>query len=332
MLTILDSIPNGLLNVSSNNLYQILDGPTLIHLSGKRKEPLFVSVLLHGNENSGFIAMQKLLSHYVNKTLPRSLSLFIGNIEAAKHSKRHLDGYCDYNRIWMKGEYQVNHMAQRVLDEMKSLNVFASIDIHNNTGINPHYACVTEINNHNLQLANLFSRIVIYFTKPEGTLTKAFTPICPSVTVECGQPGHLFGVDHVYNFLDGCLHLSHLPDTPVHKHDMELYHTVAIIKIPHHATFGFNSDQANITLREDLDHLNFRLLSPGTPLANIDTKQPILFEAWDENGNEVGGYYFRLEHDKITIKKEVMPSMFTLNKEIIRQDCLCYFMERYFVD
>lgn len=96
----LDFVPDGLLSVSAESLHSILNKPTLIHLTGKHPEPLFVSVLLHGNETTGFFAIQELLKQYQDQTLPRSLSIFFGNIKAASLGLRRLDGQPDFNRIW----------------------------------------------------------------------------------------------------------------------------------------------------------------------------------------------------------------------------------------
>jgi len=38
--------------------------------------------------------------------------------------------------------------------------------------------------------------------------------------------------------------------------------------------------------------------------------------------------YFASQEGRLTLKKSVMPSMLTLDEEIVRQDCLCYLMER----
>jgi len=331
-ITELDYVPDQLLDLPARRLHEIFSEPTLIHLSGRRKEPLFVSVLLHGNEDSGFIAIKQLLKSYSQKKLPRSLSIFIGNIKAAKYQKRYLDDQPDYNRIWKAGETPEQKMTQQIVEIMRKRKVFASIDIHNNTGINPHYACITELDQQFFHLATLFSRTVVYFTKPEGTQTSAFAKICPATAVECGLPEQPFGVRHALNFLEGCLHLDHFPDTPIHKYDMELFHTVAIIKIPANISFGFNSDDVLIRFRKDLDHLNFSVLPPGTELAHITSDEPIELEAWDETGHDVRNKYFIHKGNSICTAQEVMPSMLTLNSEIISQDCLCYFMERYHMD
>jgi len=44
-------------------------------LPGRRPTPLFVSVLLHGNEDSGVVALQSVLRAYAGRRLPRALSI-----------------------------------------------------------------------------------------------------------------------------------------------------------------------------------------------------------------------------------------------------------------
>ncbi len=73
-LTILDHIPDGLLEKAATQLHSILTGPTLIHIKGDKPEALFISVLLHGNETTGWDAMRQLLQQYKNRGLPRSIS------------------------------------------------------------------------------------------------------------------------------------------------------------------------------------------------------------------------------------------------------------------
>ncbi|NNJ91958.1 MAG: peptidase M14, partial [Gammaproteobacteria bacterium] len=100
----LDYLPEGLLGCQTTDLHAFLQKPTLIHLQGRNPNPVFISVLMHGNETVGWDAICRLLPKYTvaggNQELPRSLSLFIGNIEAAKESVRALPDKPDYNRIW----------------------------------------------------------------------------------------------------------------------------------------------------------------------------------------------------------------------------------------
>jgi len=329
MLKEVNTLPDGLLELPVERLHEILDSPTLIHLPGRHPRPLFVSVLLHGNEDTGWEAVRALLGRYQRegRELPRAMSLFIGNVEAAQHGVRRLDRQPDYNRIW-KGDGTPEHeMAQQILAIMRERQVFASIDIHNNTGLNPHYACVNVLQQPFLQLATLFSRTIVYFIQPDAVQSMAFSKLCPAVTVECGKAGQSRSTEHAIKFIEGALHLDHFPEHAVPSTDYELYHTVAIVKVPPTIAFSFSNEQAELLFPPDLDHMNFRELPVRTQLARVSGARARL-EAWNEQGEDVAERYFERENGALYTRLPVMPSMLTLNEEVIRQDCLCYLMER----
>jgi len=327
MLTILDTVPEGLLELEANQLSRKLPGPTLIHLAGKRPAPLFISVLLHGNEVSGWLALRRLLREYAIRELPRALSIFIGNVEAAAQGVRHLDNQPDYNRVWSGGESAEHLMMQQVIDEMRLRQVFASIDIHNNTGTNPHYACINELGHPFLNLAQRFSRTVVYFVRPETVQSMAFARLCPAVTLECGRPGQPFGVEHSYEFLKSCLHLEHLPQQPLSARDVDLFHTVAIVRVPPNITIGIGDEAAALRLLPDVDHFNFSELASGTLLGNVGSGD-VTLDVRNDQGEDVGERYFSYQGGEVRTRVPLLPSMLTLDKEVIAQDCLCYLMER----
>ena len=332
MLYITETLPQGLLERAANQLHEVLPGPTLIHLTGRRPQPLFASVLLHGNEDTGWLAARKLLREYASQPLPRSLSLFIGNVEAARHSQRFLDGQPDYNRIWSNATVRQGtperHMARQIVEAMRRRDVFACLDIHNNTGVNPHYACVRSMDQGFLHLATLFSRTVVHFTKPDGVLVQPFSDLCPAVTVECGQPGQMYGVEHGFEYMRACLHLAEIPTHPVAEHDINLFHTVAIVKVPRDVSFSFDSDDADIQFSRNLDHFNFRELPAGTSLGRVRPGSHARLEVRDSEDKEVSERFLRIVNDEIRTTLPVMPSMLTLSERAIRQDCLGYFMEK----
>ncbi|WP_017326494.1 M14 family metallopeptidase [Synechococcus sp. PCC 7336] len=330
MLTVTDRLPEGLLEIEPTRLYEILDGPTLIHLPGRQAPPLFVSVLLHGNETTGFFAIQRLLKHYGDRQLPRALSILIGNVRAARERARRLDSQPDYNRIWQGGDLPEHQMARQAIDEMARRSVFASIDIHNNTGRNPHYACITRLESPFLQLATLFGRTTVYFTQPKTVQANAFARLCPSMVVECGQPGHSYGTQHAFELVDACLHLSHFSQRPVHPSAIDLFHTVAIVKVPDNVQISFDSSSsADICFQSNLDLLNFAELPAATRLATYKPGREYSLHVTDEGQGEVSDRYFTYQNGEIRTKLAVTPSMLTLDPRIIRQDCLCYLMERY---
>jgi len=85
----------------------------------------------------------------------------------------------------LANESEIHHDIAELLHEMARLSLFASIDIHNNTGINPHYGCVKKLDPQFLNLSRLFSRTMIYVVQPGGVQSKAFSHLCPAVTLEC---------------------------------------------------------------------------------------------------------------------------------------------------
>ena len=97
---VLDHIPPGLLDCPASKLVDLLPGPTLLDLPGRDPTPLFVSVLLHGNEDSGLLAAQEALRRWQGREAPRALLLFIGNIRAAAQNLRTLPDQRDFNRVW----------------------------------------------------------------------------------------------------------------------------------------------------------------------------------------------------------------------------------------
>ncbi len=335
MLTVIDHVPDGFVDASAAGLHQILSGPTLIHLQGRKPEPLFVSVLLHGNETSGLTAIQKVLVRYSMKELPRALSIFVGNVQAAALGQRCLDGQPDYNRVWPGGDAATglastreHAMMTQIVYEMRARHVFASIDIHNNTGLNPHYACVNVLQPEFLRLAMLFSHTVVYFLRPLGVQSAAFARICPATTIECGKPGDAIAEAHADRFVDAALHLDHFPTHAISPSDISLFHTVAVVKVPDATSFGFGDVATDLQLDPAIDHMNFRELAPRTRFGSVASRTDMPLVARDEDGKDVTRQYFEVCDGELRITRRTMPSMLTLDERVIRQDCLCYLMER----
>ena len=103
---------------------------------------------------------------------------------------------------------------------------------------------------------------------------------------------------------------------------------MAIVKIPETVSFGFEDDIVDLRLISNLDHLNFRELQAGTRLGRVEPGAAVMLDVCDDNGQSVYERYFAIEDDMLVTVRPLMPSMFTLDKRIIRQDCLGYLMER----
>lgn len=326
----IDSFPQELLEISIEKLYTLFPGPTLLHLQGKRPEPVFVSVLLHGNEGTGLHVIQRLLKKYQHSVLPRSISILFGNTQAARYGKRVLDSQSDYNRVWpgtVEPNKQETMVMQKVVNEMERRNVFASIDIHNNTGLNPHYSCINKLENCFLQLATLFGHTVVYFLTPKGVQSMAFSKFCPAVTLECGEPGSPSGTGHALDYVDAVLHMKYISNDPILPQDIKLFHTVARVQVPKDVTFSFTDQNANILFKSELYKMNFSVIPADTCFGIVNSNNARLF-AFNDNEEELGEKLFYINNQQIKLTKPMMPAMLTLDEAVIRQDCFCYLMEQ----
>ena len=329
-VTILDALPDGFLECDARNLHLTLGRPTLIELAGEREPPLFVSILLHGNEDSGLGALQRVLRDYQSRPLPRSMMLLIGNVEAARHGLRRLEGQPDYNRVWPGapdhgGSPEARMMAEvhaRVVDR----HALAAIDVHNNSGRNPHYAVVCDLDPRTLSVAGLFSRRAVRFRGVPGTQTASFTGRIPAITVECGQPGEPENAEAAARLIDTVLNLEQLPECPRDGAALELYHTLGVVRVREDVSFGFGQFEAELRFDPALDEHNFRDLKPGTVLGETVHTMPLRMT--DEAGHDVADRYFKTGDGKLRLRKQVVPAMFTVDPRIVKQDCLCYLMER----
>ena len=330
MLNEMNYIPDALLNAKAEELSDILKAPTLFHLNGTNPQPLFICTLLHGNETTGFYAVQRLLKKYIDKPLPRALSIFIGNIAAAKENQRRLETQDDYNRIWPGSHHNDSaekDMMQTVSHIMEKKKPFASIDIHNNTGKNPHYGCINILNPHGLVLASKFSDIAVYFTDPKGVQSSAFSDFCPSVVLECGQASDKSGEEHALAYLETILQMDDLASQQ--SKNLKLYHTIARITIPKTVSIGNNNDNhdADIYLSKTLEDKNFHLIQPGTEFATINPSKEKFIVVNSESHEDITDEYMDKNNDKLVFKKAITLAMYTTSEKAIRQDCVCYLME-----
>ena len=332
-LHLYERIPEHLPDIPAKELSSILPGPSLIYIEGEVYPPLFISVLLHGNETTGFLALQHLMNelNLTSRPAPRSIILFIGNIAAAKKEVRRLENEPDYNRIWSGNNLPEHRLAKAVLAQLSKQKLFAAVDIHNNTGKNPHYACINRTDPSFINLASRFSSTIVYFTEPHEVISMALSHLCPSVTLECGLSGETEGICHVHNYLIQCLTLQAdvLFSPPLNKHN-DIFHTIGKITVPDDSHLGFGSckDKVDICFRDDLEELNFTTVPVGTRLG-VTGEKGCCLRIVNNRNEEITNEYISNDDNHIVTRKPLIPSMFTKNETIIHQDCFGYIMEPY---
>ncbi|MCG8325920.1 MAG: peptidase M14, partial [Thiotrichales bacterium] len=168
-----------------------------------------------------------------------------------------------------------------------------------------------------------------YFIRPKGVQSMAFAEFCPAVTIECGASGEPGGIRTAGDYLKTCLNLESIPDHTINSRDLDLYHTVAIVKIPREIDFGFDASGHDLVLDPDIEVLNFQTLPEGKVLGRVNNGDGRALEIRDEQGNEVFDQYFNIDDDQLRLRRDIVPAMITIDHEAIRKDCFFYIMERY---
>ncbi len=323
----LTTLPKHLLECPATELKALLGGPTLLHLQGEKEPALFVSLLLHGNEVSGWDGLRRLLA--ANPDLPRSMSIFIGNIDAAEQRVRTLPNQQDFNRIWRGATGPEGQMAASALRSMTARKLFAAVDLHNNTGRNPHYSVLTDLSASNFGLAYLFSNNAVYIREPDTVLTSVLSEHCPAIALELGPVGDPRCAERSYDYLTRLLQLEEVPTaTP---DNFNLFRTVVRVHIPEGIEFSFAdtpTDSGELVLTAGIESINFHEMPAGTSFGLTNRPLNESLRALDVVHDDVTDRYFQVTDNEIRTRKSIVPAMYTTDPQVIRQDCLCYFMER----
>lgn len=332
MLKFLNNLPSKFFEIDQENVLEVFDSPTIIRLKGKiDTRPVFVSTLLHGNETSSFVILQEYLKKYENTELPRSIIIFVGNPQAYHKNVRHLKDQLDYNRIWQQGHSYEHLVAKEVYEYLKAQNLYASLDFHNNTGKNPHYACINKRNIEFIRLAQNFSQKIVYFTEPESVLSLKMANLCPSLTLECGLSGSYQGIINGIQLLETTMDSK----SAWEKKDIKIkyvYQSFGTILVHPNVALNFDHDERfdGISLIKDFDEYNFSEISIGTSLGFIQDKRTI--KVVNNSGVNITDHFLNLENNEVKVANPFTASMFTKNTSVAKSDCLGYLMKKLPLD
>lgn len=302
-LRVAHTLPDGLTDLSACALADALGGPTLFDLRQRDEAPIFVSVLVHGNEISGWEAVRRLR----DPLRTASALLFVGNVEAARAGVRALPGRPDFNRVWDGGGSAEAVVAAQVAEYAAAAKPRLAIDIHNNTGRNPPYAVIARADADTLTLARAFAKRALLATQPQGFQTGRFAQFCTAITVEVGTPTEPAAIDRSTTFLRRLLARPPVADAT----SLRLYETVARVTL---------SEDAEIV--PQAQRFNFRTAPAGAVLAARG-----VLTAQGADGRDLGDVYFSRANGATVLKQDSIIGMYTGSLHAAQQDCLCYFLE-----
>ena len=328
MLHYLSEVPAGLNQANTSELINFLKGATVINVPSDNIHlpPVFISILLHGNEETGWLVIRELLQKYDNK-FPRPTSILFGDLVAANASLRRFEDRADMNRIWHDGSTgTLSASLWELRQQLKQQKVAYAIDIHNTNGDNPpHAICVKKENNLDaIDFATGFSGIVLTYSLKLLTCMEAFAPICPTVTLECGKSGTTEGLTLAIEFVDAVL--NDKPLSP--KANPQFYKVSARLQKKADQRVDFGEGIGEIIFPKDADKLNFTTIPAGSEIAKLKNACNKPFIALDYNGNDVADKYLNQTQTKIVAKTDLMPAMIVPDRQIVNLDCLFYLLEQ----
>lgn len=309
-LNIAKALPDGLADVPANALADELGDPTLFDLRKGDARPLFVSVLVHGNEVSGWDAVRELLDEFRET----SSMLFLGNLEAARHDVRALPGRADFNRVWEGGDSAEAAVARDVTALVAAANPYLALDIHNNTGKTPPYSVICRTDPKTLEFAEAFAERALLASQPDGFQTQRFSRFCTAVTVEVGTPDDPESTTRTRDFLVRLFEGNpQPPGNGRESRNLLLFETVARVTVTD-----------NTIIEPATQRFNFRHAPAGTPLTRSG-----MLNAQSADGSDVADRYFAPDNQTAVLTRPTTLAMYTGDLDSARRDCLCYFLEPF---
>ena len=108
---------------------------------------------------------------------------------------------------------------------------------------------------------------------------------------------------------------------------------MASVKLRADVRFGFAGtegprDELDLHLLAEFEHFNFEELDAGTLFAHAPEGTALPFTVTDDDGVDVAGAWFARRGDEVRFARRVVPAMFSPDVRILRQDVVCYLMER----
>lgn len=324
-IAVVDKVPSEFFLIGPKSIKTIFPKPTLVHVAGESKTTIFISILLHGNETSSFRIMQAILKKCETRTPKKSILFFVGNVEAAAMGTRIAGDGIDFNRIWNRADG--HPVAEAVLNYVEQQKVFVSLDIHNNSGANPFYGCVNQVNLQSLFLAKKFSKYTMFFLQPDSVLSMAMQNYCPSLTLESGLSENPLGIKKIlelYEYVDA---IDTIPSIDANLDEEFLYQTIARMEVSPTAKILELNAGGDLFLLDSIEGLNFSEVQVGEAIAE-QLGPDLKIRVFDEGGNDSTATYLELKSGKIRFARNVVPSMLSRNIEIVKQDCLGYLMQK----
>ncbi len=308
-----------------------LDGPACVFIDGEDATRTRALVtLLHGNEPSGVMALFRWLKSS-GKPAVNVLCIIasvVAALEPPLFSHRMLPRARDLNRCFRPPyEDAQGALAEELLEILHLHQPEAVIDMHNTSGSGPAFGVCTFMDRQHSALVSLFTRRLIVSNLRLGALMDISEHHYPTVTVEVG--GRLDNEAHelAWEGLQRYFSADQLFAGAAADPDIELLHDPIRLELQEHVTLTYEEKpdpSYDITLRPDIENLNFGSVTPDTLLGWARGPARSLFVATDEGGRCAVSRLVHIRDGEIFPAQPLKLFMITNNAAIASADCLLY--------
>lgn len=307
--------------------------PICIYQSGQdSSRTRAVVTLLHGNEPSGSRAFYRwLLSGEKPKV---NVVTVIASVEAALvepiYGNRVYPGKRDLNRCF--GDKVVTDdrsaMARAIISLLQHYQPEAVIDIHNTSGTGPAFGVSITRDKDHEALTSLFTDRLITTDLRLGALMEISEYVCPTVTIECGGREDDSADRIAFEGLQRYLTLDSVFTLAEADWGLELLNNPVRVELQTEAFLTYAeqpSDKVDLTLRPDVEHFNFGVIEPNTPLGWTKEKSLAgVLRAINSVDHDVLDQLLYLDGLQLKVKQPLKLFMITSNPDIAKMDCLFY--------
>jgi len=308
-----------------------LGGPACLFLTGTDKSRTRALVtLLHGNEPSGAMALYRWLKAGQRPAV--NVVCVVASVAAAVEpplfSHRMLPRARDLNRCFRPPfEDAQGELAEEILEILRLHHPEAVVDMHNTSGSGPAFGVCTHMDRQHDALVSLFTQRLIISNLGLGALMEISEDSFPTVTVEVG--GRLDDEAHELAYEGLCRYFTEPTVLNQGEADwgLELLRDPIRLELNDNVTLTY-ADQPcpnyDITLKTDIEHHNFGIVSADTLLGWARGPDRVLFSALDAGGDCAVTRLVRIENGELYPAQPLKLFMITNNAAIAESDCLFY--------
>lgn len=286
-----------------------------------------ISVLVHGNEPSGFFACHQLLKEKFRPAM--NTAWIISSVRAAGteplFTHRQLPGEYDLNRRFgvHPVEDPVTALAFDMTDYIRERQPRWVLDIHNTSGRGPAFGVAVANSNAIARLLSPFTdRLIVTHLVVGSLMEQNFN--CPVVTLECGgasdPSAHACAVAGLRQLLSSLEQPAALPQLTLYQHPVRVQ-----LRAGHSLGYGSRSNSsATLTLRADVEQLNSQPTEPGTCIGWLTQPLADVLSAVNDQRQQVIEQLFCVQKGALVTRVPMQIFMATPRADIALSDCLFY--------